>query len=224
MNAPDYADESLWRSLNIYDHDEQQKSTIGDKAWTWYQKAGGPKRQPSYWRNARFGALRHLFPVVGVTWYEAAAYAAWFSRHWGTFVTNPVGPRAIGFRLPLESEWATAGGGEQGERYPWQGTPLAVADTVTAHANTSEAGLEGTTPVFLYLAGMSVRGIADMSGNVWEWQANWFDNKNHLVALRGGAWTDAEKQARVAARGWNPPTRAWSRDFGFRVLGVETDS
>ncbi|HQO96597.1 MAG TPA: SUMF1/EgtB/PvdO family nonheme iron enzyme, partial [Anaerolineaceae bacterium] len=59
----------------------------------------------------------------------------------------------------------------------------------------------------------STRGVRDMAGNVWEWQANYF--QDHL-ALRGGSWGDLNYFARVARRS---SLRPYLRDhgIGFRV-------
>jgi len=219
LAAPDYADETLWRSLTIYDHKEQQRLSIGEVAWKWFQDAGGPERRPGYWAEARFGAARRLFPVVGVTWYEAAAYAAWLNGPGRAHIATPI-PVAVEIRLPLESEWTLTAGGEQGDRYPWQATPqLVEADAIPGYANTTESDLNGTTPVCQYPAGMSLAQVMDMAGNVWEWQANWSDKDQDFVALRGGAGPHHLDAARVAARYHNHPRRGWDYN-GFRVAGA----
>ncbi len=39
-----------------------------------------PVTQPEYWQDPRLGKDRHGYPVVGVSWYEAAAYAKWLAE------------------------------------------------------------------------------------------------------------------------------------------------
>jgi len=157
--------------------------------------------------------------VVGVTWYEAAAYATWLNGPGREHLSTPV-PVAVEIRLPRESEWVAAAGGKQGDRYPWQATPQAVeADAIPAYANTSESDLNGTTPVCQYPAGMSLARVMDMAGNVWEWQANRRDKDQDWAELRGGAWSSNRVYARVAARSNSRPHFDW--DFnGFRVAGA----
>lgn len=66
------------------------------------------------------------------------------------------------YRLPTEWEWEWAAAGPHGWRYPW-------GDQFDKdRCNSAESDVEGTTPVGSYLAGNSLWGAMDMSGNVWE--------------------------------------------------------
>ncbi|MCP4716109.1 MAG: formylglycine-generating enzyme family protein [Deltaproteobacteria bacterium] len=144
-------------------------------------------------------------PVVGVTWHEAAAYAAW-----------------AGKRLPTEAEWECAVRGKTKKNiYPW-GT---IPDTEMGNYRSF-----GIMPVMRFPS--NDYGLYDMGGNVWEWCLDWyskdyyeFSTRNnpkgalkgiHKV-LRGGAWYCTHKQTRCANRYYSLPS---SRSFnvGFRCV------
>lgn len=72
-----------------------------------------------------------------------------------------------------------------------------------------------------------------MSGNVWEWVADWFDSNYYKKlgedafspqgpssgqyhVLRGGSWINEEDFVRTFTRGWNDLTYFDDVDFGFR--------
>ncbi len=224
LESDDYDKDYIWQNVAAFDADKKTPTrNMGDEAWKWFQENGGKDRKPYVWDDPRFGASRRLFPVVGVTWYEAAAYCVWLGRHWSEW------PEAsslqlltsnVQFRLPTEDEWKRAAGGEERDRYPWQKTPAKLkGDEIVMVANTSESDLGGTTPVCMYPAGTSPATVIDMSGNVWEWQANLYKKGEPYRSLRGGAWyRDAEDVTASARFSVHPDS--WSYNVGLRVCAA----
>ena len=206
-------------------YEEQGKRWWSDEGWKWRKK--GQRRwserstdQPEYWDNPRFGKARPGYPVVGVSWYEASAYAAWLTellrRHRAGGELERVYRDLIAglpehvavVRLPTDEEWVAAAGGAQGDRYPWG------QDWDESRANATESGTGGTTPVAVYPSGQSPRGIWDMGGNVWEWM----HSGEKVKSLRGGSWFSDQRIARVGGHLGNVPGGSDS-NFGFRLVG-----
>ena len=92
----------------------------------------GPVTEPEYWRHPRYGKSHRGYPVVGVSWYEAVAYANWLNEQskvegfklqvWrgGHLETCNLQPGTLSARLPSSDEWERiAGGIASAERYPW---------------------------------------------------------------------------------------------------------
>ena len=108
---------------------------------------------PRFWENGRPRKQDLQLPVVGISWYEAAAYASW-----------------AGKRLPSSIEWqhactwCAATDGRQGNmRYPWGNTFDAKM------ANTWVAANGGPVAVDNHYEGATPNGVYQLIGNVWEW-------------------------------------------------------
>jgi formylglycine-generating enzyme required for sulfatase activity len=144
------------------------------EGWKW--KTQKNINAPEYWNDTKWNKAD--YPVVGVSYYEAEASAKW-----------------AGKRLPTEREWEKAARGEDGREYPW-------GDGFDKNkCNSAEAGFEHTTPVTQYPNGVSPYGCYDMAGNVWEWCADWHDEKKDSRVFRGGAWVNEPRSLRVSNRG-----------------------
>jgi formylglycine-generating enzyme required for sulfatase activity len=232
IESDDYVKQETWQSVAAFSAKEETYKPInlGDAAWEWFNENGSKSRRPVYWDDARFGSRYHLLPVVGLTWYEAAAYCVWLQNH---FAELPEGKSLISnfklqilnfkIRLPLEEEWVQAAGGEgDGYRLAWENgneKDKRSDEQILMRANTNLSKLEGTSPVGMYLAGKTLSGAFDMSGNVWEWQSNRNEKSSEWLALRGGSWGNHLDDARVSARSDYLPYYDWYY-FGFRVVAL----
>jgi iron(II)-dependent oxidoreductase len=163
---------------------------------------------PRYWSNGQPPEGKEDHPVVGVAWYEAAAYARW-----------------VGKRLPTPAEWQRAGCWCDGERsetkFPWGNA------FDPKRANTWLGGPADTVPVGEYYEGCTSNGIYQLVGNVWEWVAAAFEcecmTENSQVEfdqpmgeIRGGAFdTYFESQANCLFRSGQPLLHRLS-NVGFR--------
>ena len=166
------------------------------------------------WKDDNFNADTQ--PVVGVTWFDAQAYAEW-----------------IGGSLPTEAQWERAARGPQGQTYPWGNTPPKARH----HANFARR-YNHPTPVGHFPNGISPDGIADLAGNVWEWCLDEYNptfyeqNKKKVTrnplnlrfrdvlrarVIRGGAWDVGSTFLRSALRSPFYPLDS-THTIGFRVV------
>jgi formylglycine-generating enzyme required for sulfatase activity len=75
-----------------------------------------------------------------------------------------------------------------------------------------------SNPDFLHLSiNLTLQGLMDMAGNVWEWMGNYFDKKEDFFALRGGSWDGDVTHLRCSARDCLLPDYGWLSVIGFRV-------
>ncbi|MEX0800840.1 MAG: formylglycine-generating enzyme family protein [Dehalococcoidia bacterium] len=167
-------------------------------------------------------AERMDHPVVHVSWRDASAYCAW-----------------AGLRLPSEAEWEYAArGGLVQKRYPW-GDELSPGGRHMCNVwqgefprqNTQDDGYYGTAPARSF--DPNGFGLYNVSGNAWEWCADWFSPTYYRESpagdprgpsggtarvIRGGSYLCHDSYCfryRVAARSANTPDSS-TGNTGFR--------
>ncbi|HEY7546889.1 MAG TPA: SUMF1/EgtB/PvdO family nonheme iron enzyme [Blastocatellia bacterium] len=160
---------------------------------------------PSTWPGGQYPSGSGRKPVTGISWDDAAAYAAW-----------------AGKRLPTEEEWEFAARGTTGFRYVWgnEWRPR------LANADSSAHGHGGTAHVGEH-TGASPFGAFDMIGNAWEWTSSDFaaypgrlaQVESGLKVIRGGSWANNRNEATTTfRRGYAPRGAADYSQIGFRCV------
>jgi len=177
-----------------------------------FLRRGGAPRPP-WWDDPAFSDPEQ--PVVGITWYDAAAYADWLSAVAG-------GP----WRLPTEAEWERAArGGLDAAPTPW-GAELPAREVPAGPIEGPWRAGRGTPNGF---------GLFDMGTIVHEWCLDWYRDDYYAGsperdprgpeggerrASRGGSWRHRIRWSPPAARSSLPPAFRYA-DYGFRVLREE---
>ncbi len=156
-----------------------------------------PSSISSSTRTVYYGDERYKdYPVIYVDWAMSQSYCTW-----------------AGGRLPTEAEWEKVARGVDRRTYPWGN---AAPNCSLANYWSSGGGCVGdTSQVGSYLLGASPYGVLDLSGNVWEWVADWYGPSYYRTSplenpagplsgvvnsTRGGSWMDTDTHIRTTRR------------------------
>jgi formylglycine-generating enzyme required for sulfatase activity len=212
----------FWAHLPRRQFQELVEDTVAAAPW-WCKVRGASWREPEGPGSHVHERPNH--PVVHVSWNDAAAYAAW-----------------AGQSLPTEAQWEYAArGGLQQQLYPWgdELTPggqhlCNIWQGEFPRVDTAEDGFAGTCPVDAFPPNNF--GLYSMTGNVWEWCADWFHTaftpafandptgpaSGEAKVMKGGSFlchASYCNRYRVAARTSNTADSATS-NIGFRCVTV----
>lgn len=188
-------------------------------------------------------------PVASVGWHEAAAYCNWLSKQqqltpfynieYGKVVST--NPRAKGYRLPTEAEWAWAARTLEPDaellKFPW-GDNLPPPDRHGNYADRAASNLVGriifgyndnypvAAPVGAYKP--NHRGLFDLGGNVAEWTNDFYEipdpepvtdptgpDSGEYHVIKGSSWRHGTvTELRLSFRDYGIDAR---NDVGFRI-------
>lgn len=197
------------------------EDTVAGHEW-WCKVSGADWLHPEGPESSVSDRLDH--PVTHVSHADALAFCEW-----------------AGKRLPTEAEWEfSARGGLPQQTYPW-GDELEPGGRHLCNIwqgrfpfrDTGDDGYKGPCPVDAFPP--NGFGIYSITGNVWEWCADWFHPGYHIAAtkvnpvgppsgnsrvMRGGSFlchASYCNRYRVAARTSNTPDSSTS-NLGFRCV------
>jgi len=141
-------------------------------------------------------------------------------------------PEGYKFRIPTEAQWEYAArSGKMSKGFRYSGSDI-IDEVAWYSANSNDIAHEVGSKIKNEL------GIYDMSGNVWEWCRDIYDEhyyshsplvnpkgaergKRYSIripyVLRGGSWDYGEYGCRIATRHKDIPT-ARTKSYGFRIV------
>ena len=200
-----YQEDRWWRGL---DAPEDHRSSAGSQAF-------------EHWNH----------PRERVSWWDAMAFCAWLTARAhdppGLLPKDALCTGNWQITLPTEQQWEKAARGRDGRQYPWGGD-----EYKPGYANIDETihkvgphYLQKTTAVGMYPQGVSPYGVADLSGNVWEWCLNEYESGktdpggDATRVLRGGSWNFNPNLAAAPFRFHSHPVNRLYHS-GFRVVVV----
>ena len=177
------SDQDYWVLMTVVDSPlSVAKHLVTIKEWQLfldmeYEKDVHWSEEGLNWRNNRrvtwqelasaSDSKKYMFdnqPVVGVSWFEAEAYATCHKARLMEFFEREEIVRGVEKR-----------------RYPWG------RDFKHGYANTEESGLEKPSAVGVFSMDKTPEGIFDLAGNVGEWQGDDMDDQR---VIHPGSWAN----------------------------------
>lgn len=237
IESTDIRDPNYWSKIPKYDKDCNQIGYWDESEFegtvTKPHVNDNKTHKPRFWDDRVAGINRKYVPVVGISWFDAYAYCKWLQHQWNALDESRANPQITfsEIRLPTEKEWIKAAGGmEPIGRFPWDRSSITKRlYEAKRFANLGKAKDGYTTSVDKYPEGASPYGIMDMSGNVWEWQANPrrdFEpdlirpTSRPFMVVKGGSFRDKFDLGRVT--GYTLASQSGKGyNIGFRIVLTE---
>lgn len=194
-----------------------------------------------YFAHPSFGN----YPVVGITWKQAEAFANWRTRYMNNYLERKKFATDGEYRLPTEAEWEYAARGNRtGSMFGWGNYYLRnkkgclLANFKPGRGNYAEDGGFYTVRADAYWP--NEYGLYNMSGNVAEWTSSLYyegaynfmndlspdirydasDNdkpRDKRKVVRGGSWKDIQYFLQASTRTYEYQDTAKSY-IGFRCV------
>ncbi len=207
---------------------EEKAYNTGDTCWGYDERGEWKKHSGHHWRDPGF-TQTDQHPVVCVNWRDAQAYVRWLSRETGK-----------AYRLLSEAEWEYVA--RAGARTAWywgesesrqcqyaNGADRSAERRYNLYAVGCDDGAVQTSVAGKYKS--NGFGLHDVSGNVWEWVEDCWNEHYNGAPADGSAWTTGNCKKRVVrGGGWNGNPRyirsasrlrggsgGRGNNYGFRV-------
>ena len=188
------------------------------------------------------------YPVVGVSWEQASAFANWRTD----YLRRALGKEGVyvePYRLPTEAEWEYAArAGVSENMYPWEGELPLTEDKGCFYANFKPQDGNYIRDGHLITSSVGTYspndfGLYDMAGNVSEWTSTAYTEsigrltsdlnpeyrydaakedpyKMKRKIVRGGSWKDVAHNIRSDIRMWEYQNEQRSY-IGFRCVRTQ---
>ena len=192
------------------------KTEAEQEGWSWIFDSEWKKKNGFMWSlNSEGEKAGDFEPVTYISWNDCIKFTEWMSEKFKEK-----------FRLPTEAEWEYAAkGGVHNSTWVYSGSN--IADSIGWFTSNSKGAIHQIAE-----KSSNALNIFDMSGNVWEWCLDWYNEhyysrstfsnpKGPLIGefrvIRGGSWINSESTGRVTNR---HKYRPLDRDnlTGFRIV------
>jgi dienelactone hydrolase len=157
----EFIDKGGYQNSDHWNHEfiKDEKTLSWEEAMNYFKDATG-RSAPAAWQVGDYPDGKDDYPVTGISWYEAAAYAEY-----------------AGKTLPTANHWGSAAGYYVQPYSYWAGSNLIPLSNFRGN---------GPEPIGSSQA-INYFGVYDIIGNVREWCWNKTQD-GHII--RGGAWND----------------------------------
>jgi len=221
-----WVEDTLDPELSFLGNDEETKKQYRQHLQS---RPKDKRRQPYYWDDPQWNADN--VPVVGVSWFESEAYCNWLTAK---LREAQVITSEQKIHLPTEAQWEKSARAQPSNVQHPTSRLWSWGDEWDENKCNALGKLGGTTPVGMYPDGASDYGVMDLMGNVWEWCADWYDEKIYQSrqgqevrdpqgalqgsarVVRGGSWVDYQGYCRAAYRRRLSPL-GFNYNIGFRL-------